>query len=236
MASVRARTLVKAPRRMARRLRIESQVSTWFNHLDPVGVKWSWMRRCRASQACTSGVLWVRLIVRRVRPTPGSQLALEGILFTHHAFNTDRDGSTLELEADHRRHAELENTIRDLKDGVALNHMPSGRFAANAAWLALNVLAHNLMRWVTRLGLRSVLLRTKTVRSRYVSVPGRLAQSACRTVLHLPSEWPWAEAFIAHSRDCELCCSRRPRNRTKLVIRAAARRFSDSALSRRNPR
>ena len=34
----------------------------------------------------------------------------------------------LELEADHRRHAEIENAIRDLKYGVGLNHMPSGRF------------------------------------------------------------------------------------------------------------
>ena len=48
MASVRARTLVKAPRRVARWLRIENQVSTWFNQLDPMGVKRSWMRRCRA--------------------------------------------------------------------------------------------------------------------------------------------------------------------------------------------
>jgi hypothetical protein len=47
----------------------------------------------------------MRLIVRRVRPTPGSRLAV----FTDgdsHAFVTDRDGPTLELEADHRRHAE----------------------------------------------------------------------------------------------------------------------------------
>jgi hypothetical protein len=53
----------------------------------------------------------------------------------------------LELEADHRRHAEVENTIRDLKYGVGLNHLPSGRFAANAAWLTLAVIAHNLARW-----------------------------------------------------------------------------------------
>ena len=46
------------------------------------------------------------------------------------------DGETLELEAGHRRHAEIENAIRDLKCGIGLNHMPSGRFAANAAWLA----------------------------------------------------------------------------------------------------
>ena len=56
----------------------------------------------------------VRLIVRRVRPTPGSQLALL-TLHDYHAFITDRDGETLVLEADHRRHAEIENAIRDLE-------------------------------------------------------------------------------------------------------------------------
>ena len=62
----------------------------------------------------------VRLIVRRVRPTPCSQLALFA-LYDYHAFITDRDVETLELEADHRRHAEIENAIRDLKYGVGLN-------------------------------------------------------------------------------------------------------------------
>ena len=50
----------------------------------------------------------VRLIVRRVKPTPGSQLALFAS-YSYHGFITDRDGDTLELEADHRRHAEVEN-------------------------------------------------------------------------------------------------------------------------------
>ena len=59
----------------------------------------------------------VRLIVRRVKPTPGSQLALFAN-YSYHAFITDRDGDTLYLEADHRRHAEIENAIRDLKYGV----------------------------------------------------------------------------------------------------------------------
>ena len=72
----------------------------------------------------------VRLIVRRVQPTPGSQLALFAN-YSYHAFITDRDGETLDLEADHRRHAEIENAIRDLKYGVGLNHLPSGRFPAN---------------------------------------------------------------------------------------------------------
>ncbi|MGH9187127.1 MAG: IS1380 family transposase, partial [Acidimicrobiales bacterium] len=61
----------------------------------------------------------VRLIVRRVKPTPGSQLALL-VDRSYHAFVTDRDGDTLELEADHRRHAVVEDAIRDLKHGVGM--------------------------------------------------------------------------------------------------------------------
>ena len=56
------------------------------------------------------GAAPVRLIVRRVKPTPGSQLALFAT-YSYHGFITDRDGETLELEADHRRHAEIENAM-----------------------------------------------------------------------------------------------------------------------------
>jgi hypothetical protein len=133
----------------------------------------------------------VRLIVRRVRPTPGSQLALL-TLYDYHAFITDRDGETLVLEADHRRHAEIENAIRDLKYGMALNHLPSGRFAANGAWLAVQVIAHNLARWTARLGLGEGIVTTKTLRRRLFGLAGRLTRSARRVSLHLPARWPWA--------------------------------------------
>ena len=136
----------------------------------------------------------VRLIVRRVKPTPGSQLALF-VNYSYHGFITDRDGETLELEADHRRHAEIENAIRDLKYGVGLNHLPSGHFAANAAWLAVQVMAHNLARWTARLGLREQLVTTKTLRRRFFSLAGRLTRSARRLTLHLPQRWPWEAQF-----------------------------------------
>jgi hypothetical protein len=138
----------------------------------------------------------VRLIVRRVRPTPGTQLALF-VEFSYHAFITDREGDTVALEADHRRHADIENTIRDLKYGVGLNHLPSGRFGANAAWLALNVIAHNVSRWVGRIGLGEPTITHKTLRRRYFRVSGRLTRSARRERLHLPERWPWAEQFLA---------------------------------------
>jgi hypothetical protein len=136
----------------------------------------------------------VRLIVRRVRPTPGSQLALFA-LHDYHAFITDREGETLALEADHRRHAEIENAIRDLKYGVGLNHLPSGRFAANGAWLAVQVIAHNLARWTARLGLGEGIVTTKTLRRRLFALAGRLTRSARRWTLHLAERWPWAIEF-----------------------------------------
>ena len=123
----------------------------------------------------------VRLIVRRVKPTPGSQLALFA-RYSYHAFITDRDGETLELEADHRRHAEVENAIRDLKYGVGLNHMPSGRFAAND-------------RWTARIGLGERTVITKTLRRRVFALVGRITRSARRLTLHLPRRWPWETQF-----------------------------------------
>src|SRR5450756_1085453 len=138
----------------------------------------------------------VRLIVRRVRPTPGSQLAAF-VLYDYHAIITDRDGETLVLEADHRRHAEIENAIRDLKYGMALNHLPSGKFAANGAWLAVQVIAHNLARWTARLGLGEGIVTTKTLRRRLFSLAGRLTRSARRVSLHLPARWPWAVGWAA---------------------------------------
>ena len=136
----------------------------------------------------------VRLIVRRVKPTPGSQLALFAS-YSYHGFITDRDGETLELEADHRRHAEIENAIRDLKHGVGLNHFPSGRFPANGAWLAVQVLAHNLARWTARIGLGGGVVTTRTLRRRFFSLAGRLTRSARRLTLHLPQGWPWETQF-----------------------------------------
>ena len=149
----------------------------------------------------------VRLIVRRVQPTPGSQLALFAN-YSYHAFITDREGDTLDIEADHRRHAEIENTIRDLKYGVGLNHLPSGRFPANPepaegglagrpepARTRYGVIAHNLARWTARIGLGEQLVTTKTLRRRFFSLAGRLTRSARRLTLHLPQGWPWENQF-----------------------------------------
>ncbi len=137
-----------------------------------------------------------RLVVRRTRLV-GAQASLWPD-WRHHAFVTDRDGGAVELDADHRRHAVMELAIRDLKEGSGLNHCPSGRFNANAAWLVMVALAHNLLRWVAALGLghmRPVV--AKTLRRRFITLPGRLTHRSRRRHLHLPRRWPWARQFLS---------------------------------------
>ena len=142
------------------------------------------------------GAAPVRLIVRRVRPTPGSQLALFEN-YSYHAMITDRQGDTLDLEADHRRHAEVENAIRDLKYGVGLNHLPSGRLPANGAWLSVQVMAHNLARWTGRIALGEQVATTKTLRRRLFPLAGLITRKARRLILHLPKRWPWETQFLS---------------------------------------
>jgi hypothetical protein len=109
---------------------------------------------------------------------------------------TDRVGTTIWLDADHRRHATVELAIRDLKAGVGLQPCPSAKFNVNAAWLLIATLA-NLMRWVAAIGLgaRQELVMAKTLRRTLLTLPGRLTRSARRLILHLPAGWPWAAWF-----------------------------------------
>ena len=107
--------------------------------------------------------------------------------YSYHGFITDRDGETLELEADHRRHAEIENAIRDLKYGVGLNHLSSGRFAANGAWLAVQAMAHNLARWTTRIGLGEQIVTTKKLSQNEASpMSPPFAKGGLRGIFPLP--------------------------------------------------
>ncbi len=110
----------------------------------------------------------------------------------HHVFVTDRDGDVVFLDADHRHHGVQELAIRDLKEGAGMAHCPSGVFFANAAWLVLATLAHNLMRWIASLGdIADGAVVAKTIRRRLLAIPGRLTRSARVWTLHLPTRWPW---------------------------------------------
>ena len=138
-----------------------------------------------------------RLVVRRTRLTGKAQQQLWPD-WRHHAFLTDIDGTTVDLDRFHRHHAVVELAIRDLKEGAGLEHVPSGNFHANSVWLQCAVLAHNLIRWTTICGgVRNddQLIVARTVRTRLLALPGRVVNRAGRKTLRLPTNWPWANAF-----------------------------------------
>ncbi len=132
-----------------------------------------------------------RLIVRRVTTpadTGGSQPRLFDLV-DYHAFVTDQPGDPTALWYRHNQRAAIEATIRDLKYGLGLNHFPSGSYTANAAWLTLNALSHNLCRWTNQL-ITPQPLTTKTLRHRYFTLPGRITTASRKNILHLPQDWP----------------------------------------------
>jgi hypothetical protein len=56
-------------------------------------------------------------------------------------------------------------------------------------------MAHDLVRWMSRIGSDTGIVTTKTLRRRFLAIPGRLTRSARQVTVHLPEHWPWAEAF-----------------------------------------
>jgi hypothetical protein len=111
-------------------------------------------------------------------------------------FTNSRE-AMLEAETTHRAHAIIEQVNADLKSGP-LAHLPSSAFSANSAWLVLAAMAFNLMRAAGTLASNHhSKATTATIRSQLITVPARIARSARRLRLHLPTAWPWEDAWRA---------------------------------------
>jgi len=136
-----------------------------------------------------------RLIVRRVKDmNPDNQSELF-TAYRYHAVFTNSPLPLLAAEKAHRAHAIVEQVIADLKNGP-LAHLPSGHFWANSAWLVCAAIAFNLTRTAGALASTfHAKATTGTIRAQLITVPGRLARSARRLTLHLPTGWPWQQQW-----------------------------------------
>jgi len=138
-----------------------------------------------------------RLIIRRIPDLNPNKAVGQPTLFQtwrFHAFFTTTpaaDADTVTADKTHRHHAIIENVHADLKHS-ALAHLPSGQFAANAAWLVLACIAFNLTRaTATIAGGTLSRATTATIRRTLITIPARIAYSARCLTLHLPTNWPW---------------------------------------------
>jgi hypothetical protein len=168
----------------------DEQQQRWISDAEVAEVPYTAFRsRTKADQVTA------RLIVRRV---PDLNPAHQNELFTayrYHAVFTNSPLLTLAAEKAHRAHAIVEKVIADLKNS-ALAHLPSGQFGANSAWLVCAAMAFNLTRAAGTLASTfHARATTGTIRAQLITVPARLARSARRLVLHLPTAWPWQHAL-----------------------------------------
>jgi hypothetical protein len=146
-----------------------------------------------------------RLIVRRVKrlgpKATSGQDTLPGlpdeVTYRYHAVFTDSPFTLVQAEAQHRDHAMMEQVNADLIDGP-LAHLPSGAFNANAAWVTLAAITHNLLRATgTLASVFHAKARGATLRRHLIAVPARLARHGRgQLTLHLPRHWPWAHAWL----------------------------------------
>lgn len=184
-------TTIRYPRAV-----FDEQLGQWISHAQVAETSLTAFASRGRKRAVTA-----RLIVRRVHDANPDHLVPneQGELFPawrHHAVFTDSPLTLLQAEADHRRHAIIEQVIADLKNGP-LAHLPSGRFNANGAWLALATMAFNLTRAAgTLASIFHARATTATIRAQLINVPARPVRSARRVHLRLPANWPWAAEWL----------------------------------------
>jgi hypothetical protein len=178
---------------------------------------WDYQLRCRVSDAQVAEVAYTaftskkgqaitaRLIVRRVKDLNHKAGEGQDELFTvwrYHAVFTDSPFVMLQAEAQHRDHAVVEQVFADWADGP-LAHLPSGSFPANAAWLTLAAISHNLLRAAGALAsLAYAKARGATLRRDLIDVAARTARHGHGEItLHLPEGWhreqEWMNLFEA---------------------------------------
>ena len=146
----------------------------------------------RGWQHDTPRPIAARLIIRRVRDQNAAAAGQDELFpaWRHHAVFTDSPYEMIRAEDQHRDHAVIEQVFADCYDGP-LAHLPSGKFAANAAWLTCAAIAHNLLRAAGALAARGYgRARGATIRRDLVNLAARTARHGHGHItLHLPAGW-----------------------------------------------
>ncbi|WP_330182688.1 IS1380 family transposase [Nocardia sp. NBC_01503] len=144
--------------------------------------------------ASTKDETTARLIVRRVKDARYPDALFP--IWRYHPFFTNSQEPVADADITHRKHAVIETVFADLIDGP-LAHIRSGKFGANSAWVLSAAIAHNLLRAAGILtGGKHGRARAATLRRKIVNIPARLARPQRRPILHLPSHWPWTDAWL----------------------------------------
>jgi Transposase DDE domain group 1 len=140
----------------------------------------------------------LRYVAIRIRKKQG-ELFDDGSAVRHFAVLSNRwELKPAQLIAWHREKAGTIELVHDvLKNDLGAGVLPSKYFGANAAWLRLAVISHNVLTALKRLALPEQLLTARPKRLRFLlfHMPGRLVHHARSMLLRLATMAEWIEIY-----------------------------------------
>ena len=132
-----------------------------------------------------------------------------GAVWTYRAIVTNLErGNPQWILKRHRRHANVENGIKELKSGLGMEQMTSGDFRANALWFAIGVLAYNLTQAskLLFLGGEWVKKTVATLRWQVIETAGRLVRHGRCWVLRIAASLEKLRLFLQVRSRCRDFC------------------------------
>lgn len=124
------------------------------------------------------------VVVRWPKPQPD---LFENEAYSYHVLSTNGEEPSEEVVDYYDQRGEMENWIKELKDGFGMEWMPCGETYANAVFFRLGVIAYNLLVAMKVIGLPKHWRRhtIATIRWRLYQIAGQVLWQAHRAVLRL---------------------------------------------------
>ncbi len=138
-----------------------------------------------------------------VDPEESAQLTLfKDARYSYSVLVTNLDINPWQVWNGYLKRSNIERSIRELLNDLALSKIPTQTWTANVAFLQLLLLAYNLLHWFKRLCFPEGLLgmTADTLRHQFLELPGKLNCSAGKNSLLLPRDYPHQKEFLQAAR------------------------------------
>lgn len=146
-----------------------------------------------------------RLIIRRqlIEHRKGQQFLFSEYRYRYVVTNLPHQYSTQEVIDHTYQRCDQENTIEQMKSGIAVWRLPVAEFAGNSAWLEIGRLAWNIGKWIAQLALPEEVVRWewKRYRDAFVDVPAQVLKAGRQIWVRISASCRFHQTlFAAHQK------------------------------------
>jgi hypothetical protein len=134
-----------------------------------------------------------------VDPEEAGQLTLfKDTRYSYSILVTNLEINPWKVWNDYLKRSNIERSIRELLNDLALSKIPTQTWTANVAFFQLLLFAYNLLHWFKRLCFPKELLgkTADTLRHQIIELPGKLTCSGGKNLLLLPKAYPHKDDFL----------------------------------------